>query len=405
MSAPDAVCVTGVGMVTPAGDGREATWRRVRAGLPTAVLEDEGQPPRLVCRVPSFGPERLGGLAARRPDRCVQLALLAARDAVADAGHDPARWDGARVAVVTGAGCCGAQTFEAQHRLLSEAGQYGMSAFSVPGSLGSALAAQLTMELRATGPGCTVNTACASGATAICTALDLLALDRCDIAVAGGAEAPLTPFYLAGYDRMRALSRRFDDPAGALRPFDAGRDGFVLGEGAGMVVLERERDARARGARPRALVAGQGTASDAHHVVRPDPAGRGLAAAVRQALRAAGAAPGDVAHVNAHGAGTRLGDRVEADVLAAVLPHRPPVTSTKAVTGHLLGAAGAVEAALTVLSVERRTIPPTANLTAPAPGTRLDLVTESRSQRLPLALSVSTGFGGHNAALAFAEAS
>ncbi|ONK11337.1 beta-ketoacyl-[acyl-carrier-protein] synthase family protein [Streptomyces sp. MP131-18] len=405
MSGRGAVCVTGVGTVTPAGDGRDATWKRVCQGLPTAALDDEGQPPRLACRVPPFGPGRLNGLLARKPDRCVQLALLAAREAVADAGLDPGGWDGARVAVVAGAGCCGAQTYEAQHRVLLDAGQHGMSAFSVPGALGNALAAQLAMDLHATGPGLTVNTACASGATAICTALDLLALDRCDIAVAGGAEAPLTPFFQAGFDRMHALSSRFGDPAGALRPFDADRDGFVMGEGAGMLVLERERDARARGARPRARVAGQGATSDAHHIVKPDPGGRGLAAALRQALAAAGAAPADVAHVNAHGTGTPLGDRVEAGVLAEVLPHRPPVTSTKAVTGHLLGAAGAVEAALTVLAVERRLIPPTANLAAPSPGIDLDLVTTPRPRRLPLALSVSTGFGGHNVALAFAEAS
>lgn len=280
-----------------------------------------------------------------------------------------------------------------------------MSAFSVPSSLASSLAAQLSIRFNATGPSFTVNTACASGATAIATALDLLALDRCDIAIAGGAEAPLTPFYVAGFDRLHALSHRFDDPAGASRPFDKDRDGFVMAEGAGMVVLERHRDARTRGARVRARVVGCGATSDAYHVVKPHPGGEGLAAAIRSALATASAAPEDVSHVNAHGSGTPLGDRVEAAVLASLLPHRPPITSNKGVIGHLLGAAGAVEAALTVLLIEDRLVPPTANLATPSPDIDLDLATTCRPAPLDLALSISIGFGGHNTVLAFRRAS
>lgn len=399
------VCVTGVGMVTPAGDGWDATWKRVCQGLPTATLEEGTQPAHLFCRVPVFDAGRLRGTLARKPDRCAQLALLAAHDALEDAGLDPAHWDGARVAVVTGAAFAGAQTYEAQHHVLLEAGRSGMSAFSVPSSLASSLAAQLSIRFNATGPSLTVNTACAAGATAIATALDLLALDRCDIAIAGGAEAPLTPFYVAGFDRMHALSHRFDDPASASRPFDKDRDGFVMAEGAGMVVLERHRDARTRGARVRARVVGYGATSDAYHVVKPHPGGEGLAAAIRSALAAASAAPEDVSHVNAHGSGTPLGDRVEAAVLASLLPHRPPITSNKGVLGHLLGAAGAVEAALTVLSIEDRLVPPTANLATPSPDIDLDLATTCRPAPLDLALSISIGFGGHNTVLAFGRAS
>ncbi|MFJ6897366.1 beta-ketoacyl-[acyl-carrier-protein] synthase family protein [Streptomyces hokutonensis] len=402
MTVRQGVCVTGLGLVTPAGDGWAPSWERVCKGLPTAVLEREQEtvPAHLACRVGGFDPARLGRARARRPDRCAQLALLAAREALADAGLDPARWEGARVAVIVGSSSGGAQTLETGHRALLAAGPQDMSPYAVPASLSNTVSAQLTIEFGAGGASCTVNTACASGASAIGMALDLLALDRCDIALAGGAEAAITPFYVAGFDRIGALSHHFDDPAGALRAFDRQRDGFVIGEGAGMLVLERTADARARGARARARVSGFGAASDAHHVVKPHPDGTGLAAAVREALARADVSARDVAHINAHGTGTPAGDRAEARVLDALFPHRPPVTSTKPVTGHLLGAAGAVEAAFTVLAVEQGLIPPTANLTDHDPAIDLDIPTECRAGGLPLALSLSMGFGGQNAVLA-----
>ncbi|MEE1752120.1 beta-ketoacyl-[acyl-carrier-protein] synthase family protein [Streptomyces sp. SP18CS02] len=396
------VCVTGIGMMTPAGDGWAAGWERVCKALPTAVFEQEmpPTPAHLACRVAPFDPSRLGQARARKPDRCAQLALLAARDALVDAGLEPSRWDGARVAVVVGCGSGGSGTLETEHRAMLASGPQDMSPFAVPTSLSNSMAAQLTIEFGATGPSHTVNTACASGATAIGTAMDLLALDRCDIALAGGADAAITPFYVAGYDRIGALSHRFADPAGALRPFDRQRDGFVLGEGAGMLVLERAADARARGARARARIRGYGASSDAHHVVKPRPDGSGLKAAVREALAQAGASVRDVSHINAHGTGTPVGDRAEAAALASLFPHHPPVTATKPVTGHLLGAAGAVEAALTVLTVEQGLVPPTANLEELDPAVDLHIPTECRPGRLGLALSMSTGFGGQNAVLA-----
>ncbi|WP_371480473.1 beta-ketoacyl synthase [Kitasatospora sp. NBC_00315] len=396
------VCVTGIGLVTPAGDGREAGWERVCKGLPASTLEREGDALRLACRVPPFDPGRVGRARARKPDRCAQLALLAASEAVADAGLEPGRWDGARVAVVVGTGSGGAGTLEAEHRALLERGPAYVSPFAVPSSLANSVAAQLAIEFGASGPGLTVNTACASGATAVGTARDLLALDRCDIALVGGAEASLTPYYFAGFSQLGALSERFEDPTGALRPFDVDRDGFVMGEGAGILVLERPADARARRVRVRARIVGYGASSDAHHVVSPHPGGVGITAAVRAALADAGAGAADVAHVNAHGTGTRRGDSIEAAVLATLLPHRPPVTSTKGVTGHLLGAAGAVEAALTALTVERGLLPPTANLRRLGPGIDLDVVTECRPAAPALALSTSVGFGGHNAVLVVA---
>lgn len=394
------VCVTGLGMVTPAGDGWHATWDRVCEGAPTAALMPPTPVPHLACSVADFDPARLGRAQSRKPDRCTQLALLAAREALSDAGLDPVRWDGARVAVIVGSGSGGAATLEFEHRALLGKGAEEVSPYAVPASLSNSVSAQVTIEFGARGPSHTVNTACASGATAVGTALDLLALGRCDIALAGGADAMITPYNITGFDRIGALSHRFDDPAGALRPFDAQRDGFVMGEGAGMLVLERTADARARRARARARIRGFGASSDAHHVVKPSPDGAGLAVALREALARAGASPEDVSHINAHGTGTPLGDRVEAAVLAALFPHRPPVTSTKAVTGHLMGAAGAVEAALTVLAVEQELVPPTANLDEVDPAVPLDIPVKCREKRLRLALSVSTGFGGQNAVLA-----
>ncbi|WP_441249340.1 beta-ketoacyl-[acyl-carrier-protein] synthase family protein [Kitasatospora sp. McL0602] len=399
---PAEIGVTGVGLLTPAGDGREAVWERVCKGLPTATLVPGPGPAHLACHAPAFDPDRLGRARARRPDRATALALLAVREALADAALDAADWDGARVAVVVGSGLAGAHTYETEHRTLLTGGPEELSALAFPSVFGNSLSAQLSIELGVTGASFTVNTACASGATAIGLAVDLLRLGRCDIAVTGGSDAAITPYYVAGFDRVRALSHRFDDPSGALRPFDAGRDGFVIGEGAGALVLERVPDARARGARVRARLLGHGASSDAHHVVKPRPDGAGLHAAVRAALADAGAAAVDVAHVNPHGTGTPLGDLVEATVLAGLLPHGPSVSATKAVTGHLLGAAGAVEAVLTVLAVETGLAPPTANLTTPGPGIDLDLPTTARPGRIPLALSTSVGFGGQNAVLAIA---
>ncbi|MEU2245181.1 beta-ketoacyl-[acyl-carrier-protein] synthase family protein [Streptomyces sp. NPDC018338] len=394
--------VTGVGLFTPAGADRATTWETVRVGKPTAGLEELDGIRYLACRAPELpdGPGGLGRAAvARRPDRSAALALVAAREALADAGLDAGTWDGVRVGVVAGTGAGGTLTYERQLAVVREDGPGDMSPFAVPGALPNAVAAQLAVEFGIRGPSMAVTTACASGATAIGVALDLLALGRCDVVLAGGSDASLSSFYIAGFDRLRALSHRFHDPSGGLRPFDVDRDGFVMAEGAGFLVLERPADAAARGARTRALIGGYGATSDAHHVVAPRPDGSGLATAVREALAEAGAAPGDVDLVNAHGTGTPRGDAVEAAVLARLLPHGPPVTSTKGVTGHLLGAAGAVEAALTVLSVAEDTVPPTANFTEPGEGVDLDVPTVARSSRVRLAVSTSVGFGGHNAAL------
>ncbi|MEU5217343.1 beta-ketoacyl-[acyl-carrier-protein] synthase family protein [Streptomyces sp. NPDC020807] len=391
------IAVTGVGLFTPAGPDRATTWEAVRTGKPTAVLADADGVPFVACRAPE--PPVPRGAKARRPDRSALLALCAAGEALADAGLTDRARDGVRTGVVVGTGTGGATTYERELAVLRADGPRDLSSFAVPAALPNGVAGQLAVEFGLRGPSLAVATACAAGASAIGIALGLLATGRCDVVLAGGAESSLTPFYVAGFDRLRALSHRFHDPAGASRPFDAGRDGFVMGEGAGFLVLERAADAAARGAAVRALIAGYGETSDAHHVVAPRPDGEGLRTAVRLALAEAAREPGDVDLVNAHGTGTPLGDRVEAAVLSSLLPHRPPVTSTKGVTGHLLGAAGAVEAALTVLSLGEGTVPPTANFAEPGEGIDLDVPTTARAARLRTAVSTSVGFGGHNAAL------
>ncbi len=360
---------------------------------------------RISCRVPGFDADALlGARRALRLDPFVQFALVAAREALADAGLDRETWDGARVGVVLGNGDGGPTTVEAQHRVLLSAGAGKVSPLLLPMQLPNMLAGQTAIEFGAAGPNLVVSTACASGTTAVGVARDLLLLDRCDVVLTGGSEALITPLAMAGFAQMGALSRREDDPAAASRPFDADRDGFVAGEGAGILVLERPADARARGARVRARVAGYGASADAHHMTSPHPTGAGIESAVRDALRDADAGPGDVRHVNAHGTSTPLNDLAEATMLKRVLTGDPLVTSTKGVTGHLLGAAGAVEAVFTVLSVEQSIVPPTANLTHPDP--RIDIKVASTQTSLPvdLALSNSCGFGGQNAVLAVAAA-
>ncbi|MFE0044543.1 beta-ketoacyl-[acyl-carrier-protein] synthase family protein [Streptomyces albireticuli] len=399
--------VTGVGLVTPGGIGTGPSWRAVSEGRPTTALDPllAHHRVRLSSRVPGFDAAGLlGARRAHRLDPFVRFALVAAREAVADAGLDPATWDGARVGVVLGCADGGPVSVEEQHRVLLGEGPGRVSPLLLPMQLPNMLAGQTALEFGARGPNLVVATACASGASAVGTARDLLALGRCDIVLTGGSEAMLTPLVMAGFAQMGALSQREDDPPGASRPFDAGRDGFVAGEGAGILVLERMPDALARRARVRGRIVGYGASADAHHLTSPHPGGRGLEAAIREALADAGAGPGEVGHVNAHGTSTPLNDLAEARVIDRVLTGRPLVTSTKGVTGHLLGAAGAVEAVFAVLTAERRLVPPTANLTTLDP--RMDIDVAARPAPLPdgLILSHSCGFGGQNAVLALAPA-
>jgi beta-ketoacyl-acyl-carrier-protein synthase II len=402
------VAVTGLGLVTPAGIGVDATWQRVLSGVSTAST-DPGLAELAVdisCRVPGFDPAALiDRKAARRLDRFVQLAVVAAREAVADAGLDPETWDGARVGVVLGCGMGGAAKWEAQHRRLLEHGAGRVSPMLIPMLVPNMVAGQLAMDLGALGPNLVTATACASGATAIGTARDLLRSGACDIVLTGGTEAGLTPLSIAGFAQMGALSTRTGDPGAASRPFDVDRDGFVAAEAAGVLVLERAADAVARRAAVRAHVAGYGASADGHHVTAPDPAGGGAERAMRAALADAGIDASDVDHVNAHGTSTPLNDASEARTIRRVLGPDVAVTSTKGVTGHALGAAGAIEAAFSVLTVQHGLIPPTANLDSQDPEIELDVVAKApREGRVDVVMSDSFGFGGQNAVLVVTRA-
>ncbi|MFJ6698284.1 beta-ketoacyl-[acyl-carrier-protein] synthase family protein [Streptomyces sp. NPDC091272] len=391
--------VTGLGLVTPAGIGVPASWEAICAGRGTAS-HDPG-PGRLSCRVPGFDADfLLGAREAHRLERFSQFALVAAAEALADAGLDTGTWDGARVGVVLGNAAGGLNAYTVAQQTLDDKGAHAVSPLLLPLYLPNMVAGQTAIAHRATGPCLVVSTACASGASAVGVARDMLLAGRCDVVITGGSEAALTPALLSGFARLGALSSPGDgDPATASRPFDTARDGFVAAEGAGVLILERESHARARGARVHARLAGYGASADAHHPVAPHPQGDGLASAVRAALADAGVAAGDVDHVNAHATGTPRGDAVEAAVLARLLPHGPLVTSVKGVIGHTLGAAGAIEAVCSVLSVARGAVPPTANLAAADPGCDLDIARTVVRRKVDAVVTTSVGFGGQNAAL------
>ncbi|MEU9097332.1 beta-ketoacyl-[acyl-carrier-protein] synthase family protein [Streptomyces sp. NPDC048361] len=399
------IAVTGLGLLTPAGMGVEATWEGVLDGKSTAATSDQlaALPVDFCCSLPHFdAADVLGRRTAHRLDRSSQLAVIAAKEALLDAGLDPATWDGARVGVVIGCGVGASHTWETQGRRLHDFGPRRVSPLLLPMIGPSTPAGEVALACGARGPSLATGTACASGATAIVIARDLLTSRQCDVVIAGGTEACNTPLIVTGLAQLGALSARCDDPASASRPFDQARDGFVLGEAAAILIFERAEDTIARRHRPRALLAGCGSTTDAYHPTTPHPEGRGIKQAMLTALTDAGLSGSDIGYVNAHGTSTRLNDSVEAHTLQAVLPHNPLVTSTKGVLGHSLGATGAVEAALTVLSIQHSLIPPTANLENPDLGIDLNLVTKAAvEQRVAAALSNSFGFGGHNVVLAF----
>ncbi|MFJ8793372.1 beta-ketoacyl-[acyl-carrier-protein] synthase family protein [Streptomyces sp. NPDC102462] len=400
------IAVTGLGLVTPAGLDTAATWEGVCTGVATAARDPQldALPVDFSCRVPGYDPATMcPGPRAWQYDRHCQLALTAARQAVTDAGLDLAALDRDRVAVVLGTGLGGITALLTQYDRYLADGAAAVSPLLMPQYLPNMAAAQVALHLRARGPVLATATACATGATAIGTAWDLLRSGACDIAIAGGTEAGIHPLTVTGFHQMGALSTRRADPAAASRPFDSERDGFVIGEAAAVLVLEPAAAARYRGQPGYALLAGYGNTDDAHHPVAPDPDGQGLERAVHRALTGAHATPDEVDHVNAHGTGTRQNDAVEAALIHRIYPRRPSVTAPKGATGHTLGAAGAVEAALTALTVFHAKVPPVANLTAQGPDTdQIDAVTTTvREQRVQLAVSHSSGFGGHNTALAF----
>ncbi|WP_327365691.1 beta-ketoacyl-[acyl-carrier-protein] synthase family protein [Streptomyces sp. NBC_01217] len=399
-----AIAVTGLGMITPVGNDTESTWKGVCAAVSPArtVSALEGCAIDFACTVDGIDLDAaIGGRTSFRMGRYVKFAVLAAREAVADAGLDPAQWEGSRVAVVVGTSSGGSAALTEQAVVLDRHGPDATSPSGILLTIPNMPAAEIAIQMRATGPSLAPCTACSSGATALSVARDLLVTGQCDIAIAGATESIVYPVAMTGFARSGAAARADGDPARLCRPFAADRAGLVMGEGAAVMVLERADDADARGATPRALLAGTGATTDAHHPTSPHPSGAIARAAVEAALRDAGWAAEDVEHVNAHGTATPLNDATEAALIARVYPHRPPVTAPKGVLGHCMGAAGAIEAGLTVLTLQRGVVPPIANLDAPAPEFDINCVTKQPLRRtVRRAVSHSFGFGGHNAVIA-----
>lgn len=405
------VFVTGIGIVTPVGIGSDAFWSGLlegRSGVgPLTAFDASGYPTRIAAEVSDFEPaDFIERRSVARSDRFTQFALAAASLAVEDAGGE---MPGApeRSGVVIGSGIGGLTTIEREHEALIEGGPRRVSPFMVPMLMPNAAAAAVAMRYQLRGVNFAPSSACATGAHAVGEAFQAIRSGQADCALAGGTEAALTPLALAAFARMGALSTRNDEPERASRPFDAGRDGFVFGEGAAVLMLESERQVIDRGATPIAELAGYGATCDAFHVTQPDPEGVGAISAMRAALADAGLHPEDVDYLNAHGTSTPHNDRIESlAIKEAFGPEhkRIPVSSTKSLTGHLLGAAGAVEAAVCALALRDGKAPATANLEDVDPDCELEHVIEAPYEgHLRAAVSNSFGFGGQNACLVLKE--
>jgi len=407
------VVVTGLGMVTALGGDVASTWAGLVAGRsgigPITAFDPSRVASRIAGEVPDFDPSAvLDRKEQRRNDRYTQLALVATREALADAGL-PERLDGPlaeRTGIILGTGIGGGQTFAEQAMVSGAKGPDRISPFFIPMAIPNLAAGQAAIVFGALGPNFAVSSACATGGHALGEAWEMIRRGDADVMIAGSSEAGITEILVGGFAAMRALSTRNDDPAAASRPFDRGRDGFVIGEGAGVVILEALEHARARGAAPLAELVGYGASADAHHITLPAPGGAGAARAVRRALEKAGLSVDDVEHVNAHATSTPEGDRTELEMLRGLFGARAgevSVTANKSMLGHTLGAAGSIEAAVTILSLRHGVIPPTINLDDPDEAAAgLDLTPNVAGERpIRVAVSSSFGFGGQNSALVF----
>jgi 3-oxoacyl-[acyl-carrier-protein] synthase II len=408
----DEVVVTGLGATTPLGGDVATFWAGLlegRSGV-VALTEDWAADlkVRIAARMAVDPTEVLARVQARRLDRAQQAAVIAAREAWADAGFtgraDESGLPPERVAVVIGTGIGGVGSLIREHDVILAKGPSRVSPLLIPQDMPNGSAAHVGLEIRARAGVHTPVSACASGAEAVAYGLDLIQLDRADVVVVGGTEACVHPLTISGFAQMQAMSTRNDEPERASRPFDKGRDGFVLGEGAGALVIERRSVAEARGRTPYAVLAGAGITADGYDMVAPDPAGNGQRRAARFALERSGIDRKDVVHVNAHATSTPAGDTAEARWIADLLGEQTVVTATKSMTGHLLGAAGAIESIATVLAVRHDIVPPTINLDDPDDGVLVDVPRQARKMTVPAALNDSFGFGGHNVALLFRKA-
>jgi 3-oxoacyl-[acyl-carrier-protein] synthase II len=404
------VVITGMGAVTPLGNDAETSWQRLLAGEsgagPITQFDSTDYHVHFACEVKDFDPSNwIERKQARRMDRFAQLILAAARQAEADSGVD-VKADGDRIGASIATGIGGLRSFQDCYDTLKERGPDRVNPFAIPCIIPNMGAGWVSMELGTRGPLSSECTACAASNMAIGQGLDDIRLGRAEVMFCGGTESAINKVGIAGFGAMRALSRRNDDPARASRPFDAGRDGFVMGEAGAVVVLEELERAQARGAKIYAEVAGYGLSSDAKHVTEPDPTGENPARAMKNALADAGIDAAEVDYINAHGTSTPLGDAAETRVIKLALgeenARRTPISSTKGATGHCLGAAGAVEAIFSTLAIRDGKLPPTINQEVEDPECDLDYIpNESREADVRVTVSNSFGFGGHNASVVF----
>jgi 3-oxoacyl-[acyl-carrier-protein] synthase II len=405
------VVVTGMGAVSPLGNDVASSWSACRSGRsgvgPITQFDCSALPTRIAAEVKDFDPvAAMGVKEARRASRCIQLAIVAARQAVADSGLDIAAiGEDAGVLVASGVG--GLEVMERSTLVLHQQGVRRVTPFTVPSMIADMPAGMIAIDHGAKGPNFAVVSACASAAHALGEAAEWIRRGDATAVIAGGTEASICALGIGSFNAMQALSTRNDEPERASRPFDKDRDGFVMGEGAAILILEELDAARARGAHIYAELSGYGATADASHITAPEPNGDGARRSVLRALKRAGAAVEEVDYINAHGTSTQLNDAAETKAIKAALGDKAstvPMSSTKSMHGHLLGAAGAMEAIMTIMAIQDQFVPPTINLDEPDPECDLDYVPNTgRAQHIDLAISTSFGFGGHNACLAFSR--
>ena len=404
------VVVTGLGVVTSIGHTVDAFWASLvagRGGIHRITLFD---PKDFACQIGAEvrdweAADHMDPKEARRNDRYTHCGFVAAKQAVADAGLDMAKEDGDRVGVIVGSGIGGMYTYESQLKVLAERGPRKVSPFTIPSLIGNMCSGLVAIELGARGPNFGVVSACATGTHALGEAAHTIRRGDADVMVAGGSEAAITPFAYASFCSMKAMSTRNESPETACRPFDRGRDGFIMGEGAGVLVLESLEHAQARGARIYCELAGYAATCDAFHITQPDPEGKGLSMAMKRALASAAVTPDQIDYINAHGTSTPYNDKFETLAIKKVFGDHAqsvPVSSTKSMTGHLLGAAGGIESVICVKTIQAQVIAPTINLGDPDPECDLDYVPNvARAATVRTVLSNNLGFGGQNASVVF----
>lgn len=402
------VVITGLGVISPIGNTVEEFWESLMAGKSgidhITAFDVSDYPTRIAGEVKNFNPEAwMDKKDVKRTDRFVQFAMAAAKLAMENSGINMDEVNRDRVGVYIGSGIGGLGTFEDQHKILMEKGPKRVSPFFIPMMIANMGSGQVSIALGAKGPNSSAVTACATGTNSIGDAFKIIQRGEADVMFAGGAEATIRPTGLAGFCSAKAMSTRNAEPKKASRPFDLDRDGFVMGEGSGILVLESLDHAKKRGAHILAEVTGYGMSGDAHHLTMPAPEGEGAARCMNMAIRDAGITPADIDYINAHGTSTEYNDKFETMAIKASLgeyAYKVAVSSTKSMTGHLLGAAGAVEAIACVLAIRDQVIPPTINYETPDPECDLDYVpNEPRKSKVEVTLSNSLGFGGHNATI------